>query len=83
LVLYDCVEDSVYLCIGQLDSRGTMMCFSKLDSFLLVERQPLGRDRRDFWVVAHPDTCLCWLNEQRLSDAEPVLTVAAALSGVR
>jgi hypothetical protein len=51
LVLHDGVEGGMRLDARQLDAQGPVLRFGKVDAFLFIERQPLHRVRRDFWIV--------------------------------
>ena len=58
LVLDDGMKHGVDPDVWKLDPRGSVMRFSKLYSFLLVESEPLCRIGRDFWLVeCHGGPC--------------------------
>ena len=51
LVFHNNMEDRVNVCVREPGACCQVMCFDKVDSFLLVEREPHGRIRRELWVV--------------------------------
>jgi hypothetical protein len=70
LVLHYGVEYRVSFHIREFDARNSMMCFAKVYTLLLVEREPCGRIRRDIGIVVPHNGPKWWLTYQ-LSGAPP------------